>query len=76
MVVAPLRNVNASPGLVERIATLLAVPWSGRERERAVDESAVIRAYSETRVVPNLLYASKVMVQRRSGDSRSTGYAF
>ncbi len=75
VVVAPLRNVNASPSLVERIATLLALPWAGVDREESVDEEAIIRAYADTRVVPNLLYACKVMVQRRSGDNRSTGYA-
>ena len=60
--VAPLRNVNASPSLVERIATLLALPWAGVDREESVDEELIIRAY-----------AFKVMVQRRSGDNRSTG---
>lgn len=74
MVVAPLRNVNASPSLVERIATLLAVPWAGIDREELVDEELIVRAYADTRVVPNLLYACKVMIQRRSGDNRSTGY--
>ena len=74
VVVAPLRNVNASPSLVERIATLLALPWAGVDREESVDEETIIRAYADTRVVPNLLYACKVMVQRRSGDNRSTGY--
>lgn len=73
VVVAPLRNVNASPSLVERIATLLAVPWAGIDREDTVDEELIVRAYADTRVVPNLLYACKVMIQRRSGDNRSTG---
>nr|CAH0111353.1 unnamed protein product [Daphnia galeata] len=73
VVVAPLRNVNASPSLVERIATLLALPWAGIDREESVDEELIVRAYADTRVVPNLLYACKVMVQRRSGDNRSTG---
>jgi len=73
VVVAPLRNVNASPGLVERIATLLALPWAEVDREEGIDEEAIVRAYADTRVVPNLLYACKVMVQRRSGLDRSTG---
>lgn len=73
VVVAPLRNVNASPSVVERIATLLAVPWAGTDHEDSVDEETIIRAYADTRVVPNLLYACKVMVQRRSGDKLSNG---
>ena len=77
VVVAPLRNINASPSVVERIATLLAIPWAAPpeddREDSAVDEEAIIRAYVDTRVVPNLLYACKVMVQRRSGDNRSTG---
>ena len=73
VVVTPLRNVNASPSLVERIAMLLAVPWAGLDREEPADEETIIRAYADTRVVPNLLYACKIMVQRRSADNRSTG---
>merc|ERR1712071_529473 len=70
VIVVPLRNVNACPNLVERIATLLAIPWAGTED---IAEEALIRAYADTRVVPNLLYACKVMVQRRSGTNCSTG---
>jgi len=70
VIVVPLRNVNASPSLVERIATLLAIPWTGSQDD--VTEEALIRAYADTRVVPNLLYACKVMVQRRSGTNCST----
>jgi hypothetical protein len=62
VVVAPLRNVNASPSLVERIATLLALPWAGIDREESVDEELIVRAYADTRVVPNLLYACKVII--------------
>ena len=72
MVVAPLRNVHASTSLVERIATLLAIPWAGSDIELE-SERALVRAYVDTRVVPNLLYACKIMVQRRSEVSRSTG---
>lgn len=72
VVVAPLRNSNADPALVERIATLLAMPWAVRDAE--VDDEALIRAYADTRVVANLLYACKVMVQRRSSLNRSSGY--
>lgn len=70
VIVVPLRNVSASPNLVERIATLLAIPWAGTND---IAEEALIRAYVDTRVVPNLLYACKVMVQRRSGTNCSTG---
>lgn len=73
VIVVPLRNVNASPNLVERIATLLAIPWTDIENGA---EEALIRAYADTRVVPNLLYACKVMVQRRSGTNCSTGYIY
>jgi hypothetical protein len=72
MVVAPLRNVHASTSLVERIATLLAIPWAGSDIEPD-SERALVKAYVDTRVVPNLLYACKIMVQRRSEVSRSTG---
>jgi hypothetical protein len=76
MVVAPLRNVNASPALVERIATLLAIPWANIDQQRNSEaEETLIRTYSDTRVVPNLLYAAKVMVQRRSAPNTSQGTA-
>lgn len=70
IVVAPLRNVNASASLVEKIATLLAVPWSQPEQ---ATEQTLIRTYADTRVVANLLYACKVIVQRRSATNRSSG---
>jgi hypothetical protein len=57
---------------VERIATLLAIPWAGSDIEPD-SERALVKAYVDTRVVPNLLYACKIMVQRRSEVSRSTG---
>ncbi len=43
-------------------ATLLAVPWASPPD----DEETLIRTYADTRVVPNLLYAAKVLVQRRT----------
>jgi hypothetical protein len=41
VVVAPLLNVNTSPSLVEHIATLLALPCAGVDRE-----ALIVRAYT------------------------------
>jgi hypothetical protein len=53
VVVAPLLNANASPSLVERIATLLALPWAGVDHEELIVRTYAGSARSLERLQSN-----------------------
>ncbi|ODN04951.1 Serine/threonine-protein kinase fused, partial [Orchesella cincta] len=68
MLVAPLRNHLAESEVVEKIAALLALPYtldkSVHDQEPAL-MSNLQTLYLDTKVLPNLLYSCKLIVRRR-----------
>ena len=72
MLVAPLRNHLASGEVYKKIGDVLSVPFTlGRipgEMEKPLPEGfdANIKAmYMDSKVIPNLLYATKVLIRNR-----------
>jgi len=69
VVVAPLRNHLAGPEVVEKIATLLSVPFATDKCDSENGEEDIIEmlktTYLDNKVLPNLLYACKLILQRR-----------
>ncbi|CAG7733931.1 unnamed protein product, partial [Allacma fusca] len=64
VLVAPLMNHLAEVGVVEKIATLLAMPFTLTAGNSELQEN-LERIYYGAKVLPNLVYACKLMVRRR-----------
>jgi len=68
MLIAPLRNHHAEAEVVEKIATLLSLPYtldkSMQERDPEL-MSNLQKTYYESKVLPNLLYSFNLIVRRR-----------
>ncbi|OXA57201.1 Serine/threonine-protein kinase 36 [Folsomia candida] len=72
VLVAPLRNHLTSPDVIERIADVLGVPFT-MDDDLPQDLVFPLQSmYLDSKVVPNLLYAVKVIVRRRGIESKST----
>ncbi|KAK6625506.1 hypothetical protein RUM43_005805 [Polyplax serrata] len=71
VVIAPLRNYNASPKVLEYVANMLALPFvvTGPS-EKEVEN--IEEVYLEAKVLPNLIYASKIIARNKNCPSRST----
>lgn len=71
VVVAPLRNCNASCRVLEFVASMLSLPFvvDGTSDK---DLELIRQVYLEIKVIPNLLYASKIVARRRGYDSEAS----
>ncbi len=65
VLVAPLRNHLASAIVIEKIASLLSLPFTLEDKKDAELTRSLESNYLEGKVVPNLLYACKLTVRRR-----------
>ncbi|KAJ9592269.1 hypothetical protein L9F63_001165, partial [Diploptera punctata] len=68
VVVSPLRNSSASCRVMEYVSCLLSLPFvvGGVTEE---DISKLRQVYLEVKIVPNLVYASKLLARRKGYDS-------
>nr|CAD7194869.1 unnamed protein product [Timema douglasi] len=68
VVLGPLRNPSAHSRVVEYVACLLSLPFViGSISQEDID--CIMQAYLDVKVVPNLIYASKLFVRRKGYDS-------
>ncbi|XP_067640071.1 serine/threonine-protein kinase fused [Eurosta solidaginis] len=71
IIVAPLRNSKAIPKVVNRVAQLLSLPFVSDEPLSVIE--LVQNIYIDVKLVPNLMYASKLLICHNSvGDSSSS----
>ncbi|XP_021914869.1 serine/threonine-protein kinase fused isoform X2 [Zootermopsis nevadensis] len=75
VVVSPLRNPGASSRVMEYVSCLLSLPFVVNE----VIEEEILKIqqiYLEVKVVPNLVYASKLLARQKAYDSDDLGPSF
>lgn len=68
MLVAPLRNHLSDPEVVEKITVLLSLPYTLDKSTYDAEPkllSSLQSLYLDTKVLPNLIYACKLIVRRR-----------
>lgn len=71
IIVAPLRNTNATPEVVEGVAQLLSLPLILGGPSSVLD--LIKTVYAEVKLVPNLMFASKLLMSTKSiSDSNSS----
>ncbi|XP_055909302.1 serine/threonine-protein kinase fused [Eupeodes corollae] len=71
IIVAPLRNTNATPKVVEGVAQLLSLPLVLGGPPSVID--LIKTVYAEVKLVPNLMFASKLLLSTKSiNDSNSS----
>ncbi|XP_035902583.1 serine/threonine-protein kinase fused isoform X1 [Anopheles stephensi] len=70
IIVAPLRNRRASAKVVENVAHLLSLPLAINTPPTILRD--IINVYGELKLVPNLVYASKLLCNKRSNEDSST----
>uniref|UniRef100_A0A182VPZ8 non-specific serine/threonine protein kinase n=1 Tax=Anopheles minimus TaxID=112268 RepID=A0A182VPZ8_9DIPT len=70
IIVAPLRNRRASAKVVENVAHLLSLPLAINTPPTILRD--IINVYGELKLVPNLVYASKLLCNKRFYDDCST----
>ncbi|XP_057667602.1 serine/threonine-protein kinase fused isoform X1 [Diorhabda carinulata] len=70
VLVSPLKNPNASPKVISFVTRLLSIPFV----VKGVTSSCLLeirKVYSEVKVVPNLVYAIKLLLRDSGNDSSS-----
>lgn len=70
IIVAPLRNRRASAKVVENVAHLLSLPLAINTPPSILRD--IINVYGELKLVPNLVYASKLLCNKRFSEDSST----
>ncbi|XP_052903061.1 serine/threonine-protein kinase fused [Anopheles moucheti] len=70
IIVAPLRNRRASAKVVENVAHLLSLPLAISTPPTILRD--IINVYGELKLVPNLVYASKLLCNKRFNEDSST----
>uniref|UniRef100_A0A182NN30 non-specific serine/threonine protein kinase n=1 Tax=Anopheles dirus TaxID=7168 RepID=A0A182NN30_9DIPT len=70
IIVAPLRNCRASAKVVENVAHLLSLPLALNTPPSLLRD--IINVYGELKLVPNLVYASKLLCNKRIDEGSST----
>uniref|UniRef100_A0A182SI56 non-specific serine/threonine protein kinase n=1 Tax=Anopheles maculatus TaxID=74869 RepID=A0A182SI56_9DIPT len=70
IIVAPLRNRRASAKVVENVAHLLSLPLAINTPPTILRD--IINVYGELKLVPNLVYASKLLCNKRLNEDSST----
>lgn len=68
--VSPLRNPAASSRVVEYVACLLSLPFTVTVSKENLEK--IKQVYLDVRVVPNLVYATKVLMSVRSENESNT----
>ncbi|TMW51226.1 hypothetical protein DOY81_003703 [Sarcophaga bullata] len=66
IIVAPLRNSKAIPKVVDSVAQLLSLPFVLNEPLNVVEIIKMV--YVDVKLVPNLMYASKLLIYQRPVD--------
>ncbi|KNC32026.1 Serine/threonine-protein kinase fused [Lucilia cuprina] len=66
IIVAPLRNSKAIPKVVDSVAQLLSLPFVLNEPLSIIEVIKMV--YVDVKLVPNLMYASKLLIYQRSVD--------
>uniref|UniRef100_A0A1A9X5F4 non-specific serine/threonine protein kinase n=1 Tax=Glossina brevipalpis TaxID=37001 RepID=A0A1A9X5F4_9MUSC len=64
IIVAPLRNSKAIPKVVDSVAQLLALPFVLNEPISILE--VIKTVYVDVKLVPNLMYASKLLIYQRN----------
>lgn len=70
IIVSPLRNLNTSPKVSSYVAKLLILPFAIRSVPKEILEQTK-QVYIEVKVVPNLLYAVKLILRSTTTNSAS-----
>uniref|UniRef100_A0A182PDH4 non-specific serine/threonine protein kinase n=1 Tax=Anopheles epiroticus TaxID=199890 RepID=A0A182PDH4_9DIPT len=70
IIVAPLRNRRASAKVIEHVAHLLSLPLAINTPPTILRD--IINVYGELKLVPNLVYASKLLCNKLFNDGSST----
>ncbi|XP_075158948.1 STKc_STK36 domain-containing protein fused [Haematobia irritans] len=63
IIVAPLRNSKAIPKVIESVAQLLSLPFVLNEPLSIME--SINKVYVDCKIVPNLMYASKLLIYER-----------
>ncbi|XP_055524354.1 serine/threonine-protein kinase fused [Wyeomyia smithii] len=69
IIVAPLRNCRASAKVIENVAHLLGLPLAIDAPPAIIH--GIVRVYAELKLVPNLVYASKLLCTTNLSSSNS-----
>lgn len=70
IIVSPLRNSNASPKVIECVAQILSLPLAIKAPISIVTD--IKNVYIEVKLVPNLVYASKLLCNNKSSEQTET----
>ncbi|XP_036318174.1 serine/threonine-protein kinase fused-like [Rhagoletis pomonella] len=71
IIVAPLRNSKAIPKVVDSVAQLLSLPFVSDESPCVIE--LIQNVYIDVKLVPNLMYASKLLIYHKgTGDSSAS----
>ncbi|KAH8420453.1 hypothetical protein KR009_010564 [Drosophila setifemur] len=65
IIVAPLRNSKAIPRVLQSVAQLLSLPFVLTEPLLIVDLELIRNVYVDVKLVPNLMYACKLLLSNR-----------
>ncbi|XP_058811585.1 serine/threonine-protein kinase fused isoform X2 [Topomyia yanbarensis] len=69
IIVAPLRNCRASSKVIENVAYLLGLPLAIDAPPAIIHD--ILSVYAELKLVPNLVYASKLLCNKKLNSSNS-----
>ncbi|XP_058448995.1 serine/threonine-protein kinase fused [Malaya genurostris] len=69
IIVAPLRNCRASSKVIENVANLLGLPLAIDAPPAIIND--ILSVYAELKLVPNLVYASKLLCNKKLNASNS-----
>ncbi|XP_073833371.1 LOW QUALITY PROTEIN: STKc_STK36 domain-containing protein fused [Musca autumnalis] len=70
IIVAPLRNTKAIPKVIESVAQLLSLPFVLNEPLSIME--SINKVYIDCKIVPNLMYASKLLIYERLANDSIT----
>uniref|UniRef100_A0A1I8M2I9 non-specific serine/threonine protein kinase n=1 Tax=Musca domestica TaxID=7370 RepID=A0A1I8M2I9_MUSDO len=70
IIVAPLRNTKAIPKVIESVAQLLSLPFVLNEPLSIME--SINKVYIDCKIVPNLMYASKLLIYERLANDSLT----
>lgn len=74
IIVAPLRNAKAIPRVLQSVAQLLSLPFVLADPLLIVDLEIIRNVYVDVKLVPNLMYACKLLLSNRQlTDSAASG---
>lgn len=73
IIVAPLRNCRASAKVIENVAHLLSLPLAIDAPPAIMHD--ILSVYAELKLVPNLVYASKLLCNKKLSASNSESHS-